>query len=235
MEAPHPALTTTDRQEIDMATHDFTPSRRSILGAIATAPLIAASATANAMSPSTGISALIERHRMLREKYRVWGEAVHDAVMDRYEAAVAAIPHQTTKTNFMGFHQTTEQSWAVDFAKKLVNGGGDDFDLLRNNEAYMIPQRELVELADLRDRKAERLWHKYGVPELHEYEERIGDEIYDAFKAVILAEVHTADELTAKIEFARDNDEWDRKDLQDALIADIRRVAPPALKRKGGR
>jgi hypothetical protein len=220
--------------EIDMAIHDFTPSRRSILGAIATAPIIAAPAAASAMSPSTGISPLIERHRMLREQHRVWGETVHDVVMDRYEAAVAAIPHQTTKANFMGLHETTERQSAVRMARELVNGGDDDFDGLRNNDAYMVPQRELVELANLRDKEVERLRHMHGVPELLEYDERVGDEIYDALMAVILAEVHTADELVAKIEFARENDEWDRASLQDALIADIRRIMPPALQRKGG-
>jgi len=204
------------------------PTRRAILGAIASMPALAVSCT-----PQPAAAAQPTRFMRL---YRAWQRA--DAINERYvaqywepacerwEAAVAAIPHQECPFVWVDHRDQAHRFRTDDGLERMCRKIVADFEEKADpDDLYMRAVKWRVEAADQRQRQSHELAVSTGWAEARERETRIGDRRYALEWAAIECPVNSAAELDLKIGLIKRHPDCLDDTCIDIIAADVASLA----------
>lgn len=210
------------------------PSRRSMLGILATGPVAMLPALAVMQCSAPADAATSSRMAQAIQRYR---DAC--AALDRFSAATApnfqsyreavdAIPHSRTTNSFHAYSGgmtflTTADAASVATARSALK----DTTLIENggNADYWATVRELVKHADRREAQIEALKVDHRLPEIKEAETRHGRAIADAMEGVINCRPTSLQDLAAKAALLSEIDAWELDGVGDTVAADIQHLA----------
>jgi hypothetical protein len=200
-------------------------TRRGMLGAIALAPIVAAvaAAPASCSAEASSIMDLIAAYHRAEAAIQP-ASAAHQAALDAFAKARAAIPHYTTRAGYQsqgkGFmHMTTADPHQPGTARSMLAIWAEkDWE----DDAYVATCRELVEADDRRLAEFARLRKACGVEAACADEERLAAAGGDALWAVYDFPVTTREGLLLKLDFVDEHGEL--HSASESLIADLRRV-----------
>ncbi|MCC6828282.1 MAG: hypothetical protein IT550_08650 [Novosphingobium sp.] len=203
-------------------------TRRSLLAAMpVTATAIALPTLAGASTPDSGLEKAIAAYARLKAKASHFDTTVYDPAAATFEQRVAAIPHATTTRQFkMGkklVRGCTSHEGVVRMARTIL--ADDD---RRHSNDFMDTCRELVALADERDRQVDQIMAETNVHQLARLSDEHGNRSSQALYAVEDYPVTTLPAMLRKIgvlyeAFGEDDDIWG-----DWTLADLRRIAGEA-------
>lgn len=210
-----------------------THNRRGALGILATGPiaLIPAlavsqcSSRADAAKPGA-VAQAIARHQIIAAKSRHFMEQEYDPAFDAYGNDKRQIPHfQTTHSfsNHDGERVTlrTDSPQSIAMVRKVV---ADMPYALANDPDYRDTVTELLERVDFRQSQIDQARVTHRLDEMHEKADRFGEEEAAAIRAVIETPAATLPELSLKLAFIAEHDEWGCEGVGAAVAADVRRL-----------
>lgn len=205
-------------------------TRRSLLAAMpVTATAIALPTMAGATCPDTGLEQAIAAYEAVKAEADHFHMKIYDPAYDTYQSRAAAIPHKTTTRQFASFsgegftRPCTSDAEVVTMARKMVV----DFPNQRNTD-FLDTCRELVALADDRDRRRAEIAKELNIEALNRRSDELGAIAHDALLDVELYPVTTLPAMLRKIgvlyeAFGEDDDIWG-----EWTLADLRRIAGEA-------
>lgn len=203
-------------------------TRRSLLVAMPVAAAATALPTlAGASPPDSGLEQAIAAYERLKAKASHFDTAVYYPAAATFEQRVAAIPHATTTRQFkMGkklVRGCTSDEGVVRMARTIL--ADDD---RRHSNDFMDTCRELVALADERDRQVDQIMAETNVHQLARLSDEHGNRSSQALYAVEGYPVTTLPAMMRKIEvltkgWGGDPDIWG-----EWTLADLRRIAGEA-------
>ncbi len=204
---------------------DFSLTRRSILSAMAVAPIaISAPAAAN----SSGFAAALAAYNAALQTERDFDRTVYEPAYERFEQAVAAIPHETViweaNPNFAGEVWSTAQQKRVSQARYFLDPA-HTVPISEGQEPYHRACVALVAADDRRQQAIARARAATSVDAFVDESDRLMHLTCAARAAVIGCPINSAAELAQKIAFITELEQWEYEATQQAIAADVDRLA----------
>jgi hypothetical protein len=201
-------------------------SRRAILGALAVAPLIGASASRAANVPPSNLRAAIAAYyasvQACDNHHSQIYEPLHDAVMSQIAAIPPVVIRYRIPEDEVGEELRSDDEWSVWKLKRVEKGLPDT---KNEPEERREACRKLRAGIDRRDAVIEKIKADANLSAVCEESDRLGTESYHALCAAIEVRVSTHAELIEKMAFIREHvgdiDEWHF----DIVADDVRRLA----------
>lgn len=220
-----------------MATTESNPSRRVILGAILSAPALAATANpvpaaATVGGASPAFARKVAAWRAAETAEAAFDEGTYFPALDAYDRASEAVPHVSAGTHpYTGRSDvSTADAYEVTAARRLVGDVDagrcflevDRYPSLGDHLAFC---RRLAAAADERDAALDRLGVRYRVAEHEATSARLAEVTGAAFAAVRDHRAASAADLAAKLEILDEAGAHESSEAWTAILADARRLA----------
>lgn len=212
------------------------PSRRAAIGILAASPVAllpalhspAQAAPVAAAGQSPAMRGLMDDYRALDRDCDYWLKTAYDPAWRKAHDDIAAIPHHRTAHSFRNFEGgltslTTEDPSSVATARRVMDD--DKGDWLSFDQDYVDTITELAKAADKRDQRKKEIRKVYNIDALVEQEDARGEALGKAIDRILEAEAQTVGDLAAKLEIVVETDCWLHGGFQEAVTADIRRLA----------
>jgi len=209
-----------------------THNRRSAIAIMTTGPIallpalavMQCSSKAEAASTSPVIAERINAYRRIDRQYWHFVETVHDPAMAALRKAQAAVPHRETSRQLWCDDQLqalrTDDDAMVQFARRFL---ANPRSRREADPEYWDAMAELVSLADER-RNAVNALDAKRVEQLRQRDDELCNKVCEAISAVAEAPVRSVADLSAKVAFLDETDNWN-DEYRARIIADIHVLA----------
>lgn len=205
-----------------MAALSHTPTRRAMLGALATAPLLAApSAAIASATASPALIAAIAAYDKACEAETAWDSDVRHVAHQAFRADCDKVPHRETTRTYKNIYGDMQTMSTEDVATaRRVKAGF--IKLHVEDEDYFATIDEVVALADKRDARIEALRAQHGLDTLCEEGDRLSELASAALESALNFKSRSLADVLAKAEFLEEIDGWGNDYARERLIADLR-------------
>ena len=217
---------------------DNNATRRHVLGALLVVPAAAAAKPVFPATrirpdqPSPDLTQAILYQRRANSLAHHYANTVHTPAYDRWQEAVARIPHVVTASSFVNVKGdritlTTADNSSLACSRSVLSAVAEG-EPSRVDAEYLATLREQVSAAEHRDAERDRLRLYHRVDATGERCDRLTDISLAAIDGALAIPARNVADLAAKIAFIDEVAWWDVPAAHDAISSDARRLAGEA-------
>lgn len=201
---------------------DATSTRRSILGAMALAPVVIAAPASSLTVQHSGIAGLIAMAQAADLRVKQHHINAFEPAYARFQSARAAVPHVTIEVSpnwrINPKFWSTDRPEGMQMARSLVAVEG------KSKRSDVVCARKLLAASHRRDRAIRRLAVSTGCDRERERSDELGAIACAADEAVYAYPARTVAEVEAKLAHMIKRGSAEEEGMPETILADLRRV-----------